>query len=107
MPIGHDKVELARSSCAHVLQQAKPTLFALLCAGSHGHYLFVALQIHCQGRQNDGGIGLLPMTNREMYAVQVQVTPVLLERALSSDFKLLSESLVEATDRAGDFPRLP
>ena len=39
------------------------------------------------------------MTNAEMDAVQVQNTPVLLERALSPRFKLLSEGLVEATDR--------
>jgi hypothetical protein len=40
------------------------------------------------------------MTNAKMHAIQVQDTPVLLERALTPGIKLLSERLVEATDRA-------
>src|SRR6266446_2359039 len=56
------------------------------------------------------------MTNAEMHAIQVQDTPVLLQRSLAPGFKLLTEALVEAADRAGtgsdsqqglsDFPHL-
>src|SRR5712692_11388968 len=56
------------------------------------------------------------MTNTEMHAIQVYDTPMGLQRALASRFKLLGEALVEATDRAGtgsdshqglsDFPHL-
>ena len=42
-----------------------------------------------------------------LHAIQVQETPALLQRTLALRFKLLSEALVEATDRAGDFERLP
>ncbi len=41
------------------------------------------------------------MTNAEMHAIQVQDTPVLLQRSLAPGFKLLTEALVEAADRAG------
>jgi hypothetical protein len=41
------------------------------------------------------------MTNAEMHAIQVQNTPVLLERALTPAIKLLGERLVESTDCAG------
>jgi hypothetical protein len=39
------------------------------------------------------------MTNAEMHAIQVEDTPVFLQRALSPSFKLLTEALVEAADR--------
>src|SRR2546428_10871794 len=41
------------------------------------------------------------MTNAEMDAIEVQDTPVLLERALAPGFKLLGQRLVETTNRAG------
>src|SRR5437764_15325571 len=41
------------------------------------------------------------MTDTEMHPIEVQDTPVLLQRALTPRFKLLSQRLVEATDRAG------
>src|SRR5258708_34025364 len=41
------------------------------------------------------------MTNAERHAIQVQDTPVLLQRSLAPGFKLLTEALVEAADRAG------
>ncbi len=41
------------------------------------------------------------MTNAEVDAIQVQHTPVLLQRTLSPRLILLGEALVEATDRAG------
>src|SRR5215471_3393403 len=41
------------------------------------------------------------MTNAKMHPIQVQDTPVLLERARAPGFKLLGERLVETTDRAG------
>jgi hypothetical protein len=47
------------------------------------------------------------MTNAEMDAIEVQDPPVLLERALAPGFKLLGQRLVETTNRAGDFERLP
>jgi hypothetical protein len=47
------------------------------------------------------------MTNAKMHAVQVQDAPVFLQRTLSPRVKLLGERLVQATDRAGDFQRLP
>jgi hypothetical protein len=34
MPVGHDEVDLGRSSRSQVLQHADPAVFALLCAGS-------------------------------------------------------------------------
>src|SRR5258708_18667133 len=34
MPVGHDEVDLGRSSRSQVLQNADPAIFALLCAGS-------------------------------------------------------------------------
>jgi hypothetical protein len=47
------------------------------------------------------------MTNAEMHPIQVQDTPVFLKRTLAPGVKLLGQALVEATDRAGDFPPLP
>jgi hypothetical protein len=47
------------------------------------------------------GISLIPMTNAEMHAIQIQNTPVRLQRTLAPDFKLVGEALVEATNRAG------
>src|SRR2546428_13309135 len=41
------------------------------------------------------------MTNAEMHAIQIQDTPMLLQRPLAPGLKLLGERLVEATDRAG------
>ncbi len=41
------------------------------------------------------------MTNAEMHAIQVQDTPVRLQRALAPGFKLLGERLIQAADRAG------
>src|SRR5258708_34297673 len=41
------------------------------------------------------------MTNGEVDAIQVQHTPVWLQRTLPPDLKLLGQALVEATDRAG------
>ncbi len=67
----------------------------------------VAFQIHCQGGQNNGGIGLVSMTNGEVDAIQVQNTPMWLQRTLPPDLKLVGQALVETTDRAGDFERLP
>src|SRR6266700_2436997 len=61
MPIRHDQVNLGRSSCAEVLQETEPSLFAFLRTGSQCQHLFVAFLIHTQGRQNHGGIGLIPM----------------------------------------------
>ncbi len=107
MPVGHDEVDLGRSSRSQVLQHADPAIFALLCAGAVSQHLFVAFQIYCQGGQNDGGIGLVTMTNTEVDAIQVQNTPMWLQRTLPPDLKLLGQTLVETTDRAGDFPRLP
>jgi hypothetical protein len=107
MPIGHDEVNLSRSSCAQILKEADPTLFALLYAGAPRQHLFVAFQIYSQGCQNDRGIGLVPVANTEMHAVQVQDTPVLLKRTLAPGLKLLRERLVETTDGTGDFEPRP
>jgi hypothetical protein len=41
------------------------------------------------------------MTNAEMHAIQVQDTPMRLQRTLPPRFKLLGQALVEATDRTG------
>src|SRR6266702_5151754 len=56
------------------------------------------------------------MANAEMHPIQVQDTPMRLQRSLAPVLKLLAEALVEATDRAGtgsdsqqglsDFPHL-
>src|SRR5713101_6728257 len=40
------------------------------------------------------------MTNAKMHAIQVQDTPVFLKRTLAPGFELLSEGLIEPTDRA-------
>ena len=101
MPIGHNEVDLGGSSCTQVLQQAEPALFVFLGTGTEGHHLFVALQIHCQGCQNDGSIGLVSMTNAEMHPIQVEHPPMGLQRTLSPHLKLLGQALVEPTDRAG------
>ena len=102
-----DQVNLSSPSCTQIVQEAEPPLFALLGACSQSQHLFVALQIRAQGRQDDGGIGLVPMTNAEMDAIQVQDAPVPLKRARSPGFELLGEGLVETTDRTGDFELLP
>ena len=41
------------------------------------------------------------MTNAEMHAIEVEDTPVFLQRTLTPRIKLLGERLVEATDRTG------
>ena len=46
MPIGHDQIDVAGSSCAQVLQQASPSLLVLLSTGAQGSHLFVAFLIH-------------------------------------------------------------
>lgn len=47
------------------------------------------------------------MTNGEMHPIEVEDTPMLLQRTLTPGFKLLGERLVEATDRTRDFEPLP
>ena len=47
------------------------------------------------------------MTNGEVDTIQVQNTPMGLQRTLLPLLKLLGQALVEATDRAADFERLP
>jgi hypothetical protein len=47
------------------------------------------------------------MTDAEVYAIRVQDTPMRLQPTLAPVLKLLAEALVEATDRAADFERLP
>src|SRR5579864_5908492 len=81
---------------SHVLQQANPSILAFLGTGSQSQHLFVSGQINTQSRQDNGGISLVAMTNAEMSAVQVQDTPVLLQRSFSPSFKLLRQGLVEA-----------
>ncbi len=49
MPIGHDQVDLGDPSCAQILQEAEPSLFAFLRARAPRQHLFVACQIHRQG----------------------------------------------------------
>src|SRR5689334_2815282 len=41
------------------------------------------------------------MPNAKMHAIQVQDAPVILKRTLAPVLKLLTEALVEVTDRAG------
>ena len=41
------------------------------------------------------------MTNAEMDPIQVQDTPMGLQRTLAPGLKLVGEALIEATDRAG------
>jgi hypothetical protein len=41
------------------------------------------------------------VTNTEMYSIEVQDTPMRLQRTLTPGVKLLGERLVQATDRAG------
>ena len=81
MPIRHDQIDLGGSSPAQIVQQADPSVLAFLGAGPQCQHLFVSCQIHPYCCQNDGGIGLVAMTNAEMHAIQVQDTPVLLESA--------------------------
>ncbi len=107
MPIGHDQIDLRRPSCAHILQEAQPSLLAFLGTRSQCENLFVAFQIHAQGGQNDRGIGFFPMPNAEMHAIEVEHSPMRLQRTLSPRLILVGEALVEPTDRAGDFERLP
>jgi hypothetical protein len=101
MPVGHDQIDLRCASCAQILQQAYPSLFAFLRTRSQRENLFVSFQIHSQSGQDDRGIGFVSMANAEMHTIQVQDTPMALQRALSPSFKLVGETLVEATDRAG------
>lgn len=107
MSVSHDEVDLGRPSRSQVLQQADLALFALLCAGAVSQHLFVALQVHCQGGQNDGRIGLVSMPHTEVDATQVQNTPMWLQRTLPPGLKLVGQALIEVTDRAGDFQRCP
>jgi hypothetical protein len=83
------------------MQEAEPSLLAFLRTGSQCQHLFGAFQIHCQGRQNDSGIGFLAVMNTKMHAIEVEHTPMLLERTLSPGLKLLRERLVQATNGAG------
>jgi hypothetical protein len=101
MAIRHDQINLGYSSPAQILQEAVPSILAFLGANLQSQNLFVSFQIHAQGGQDDRGIGLVAVTNAEMHAIQVQDTPMLLQRALSPRVKLLGQALVEATDGAG------
>jgi hypothetical protein len=107
MAIGDDQIDVGGSSSTQVLQQASPSILVLFGAGSQGEHLFVAFQIDTSCRQNDGGIGLVPMTNAEMHAIQVEDTPVFLQRTLTPGSKLLGERLVQTADCAADFEQRP
>jgi hypothetical protein len=87
--------------CAGLASLASPSLFAFLGAGAHCQHFFVSCQSDAKCRYNDGGIGLISMTNAEVYPIKVQNAPVLLQGTLSPRIKLLAERVVEATDRAG------
>src|SRR5712692_6887703 len=101
MPIGHDQIDLGCASCTQILQQAEPSLLAFLGTRTPRENLFVAFQIHAQGGQNDRGIGFVPMPNAEMHAIEVEHSPMRLQRTLSPRLILVGEALVEPTDRAG------
>jgi hypothetical protein len=45
MAISDDQIDVDRSSCPQVLEQASPSLFVLLGAGSQGEHFFVSRQI--------------------------------------------------------------
>src|SRR2546427_13080625 len=72
MAVGDYQIDVGCSSRPQVLQEASPSILAFLRTGAPRQNLFVSCQVHSQGRQNDGGIGLVPMTNAEMHAIQVQ-----------------------------------
>src|SRR5215467_10288518 len=99
--VSDDEINLGRSPCSQVLQEARPSIFVLLGAGAQSEYFLVSCQINAQGRQDDRGIGLLPMTNAEMHPVQIDNAPVALQRTLPPCLILLGEALVEPTDGTG------
>lgn len=101
MSVGDNQINLGRASPSQVLQQAGPSIFAFLSTSPQSQDLFVSAQIDPYCRQDDSGISLVPVTNAEMHPIQVQDTPVLLERALPPSVKLLGQRLVETTNRAG------
>ncbi len=47
------------------------------------------------------------MTNAEVHPIQVQDTPMRLQRTLTPSLNLLRKRLIEATDRTGDFEQPP
>ena len=64
--VGDDEVNLAGPAGAQIVQETEPSLLAFLRTGVQCQHLFVSFQIHTQSGQNDGGIGLLAVTNAEM-----------------------------------------
>jgi hypothetical protein len=46
MTVGHDEVDVGRSSCSQVLEHTDPSLLAFLRTGSERQDLFVSCQIH-------------------------------------------------------------
>lgn len=99
--IGDDEVNLCGPSCAQIVQETEPSLFALLGTHMQCQHLFVALQIHPEGRQNDRGVGFFPMANAKMHSIEVEHSPMRLQNTLPPRLKLLCQCLVEPTDRAG------
>ncbi len=77
VPVGDDEVDLGGPSGAQIVQEIEPSLLAFLRTGMQCQHFFGAFQIHTQGGQNDGGIGLLAVTNAEMDTIQVEHTPML------------------------------
>src|SRR5438067_5612014 len=88
----NERIDLGRSSRSQVLQHADPAIFAFHCASAVSQRLFVAFQIHRQGGQNDGRIGLVSMTNAEVDAIQVILLGISLPKVPFSEWMHLVAS---------------
>ena len=77
MSISDDQINLGRSSCSQVLQEASPSIFALLSTGPQRQHFLVSCQVYSQGDEDHGRISLFSMTHTEMDAIQIENTPML------------------------------
>ena len=101
MAVGDDEIDLGRSARSHVLEHTEPPVFALLGAGSQRQHLFVSGQVHSQRCEDERRIGLVPMTHAEMDPIQVEDTPMRLQRAFAPGGELLLQIAIKPTDGTG------
>ena len=101
MPVTYDEIDLCRTAPSDVFEQAEPAVFVLLSTDSERQHFFVSGHVHSQRGKDHRRIGLVPMTHAEMDPIEVEDTPMRLQRAFAPSGELLLQIASKPTDGTG------